>query len=243
MNFKKVAPFLCIFTGGCDIPPDNIDISTKSIYRPEFAIGDKTIRAGTAFVVEYESKRVLLSAHHLFGKAGGLDAAMTWEELRDSSPTVIAHDIDSDEVKFSSSRFISIPNAKSISKQTAQNDITLFALNDEANVSALKLSDSAPRVGDTVYLFARLKKDSEGDQLLHGGTVTASTDDFLEYKYHNPLINPRATSGAPIVNENGEVVGINLGITGFSVVNWKGTGNPIIPIKRKLKQALPPAPY
>jgi hypothetical protein len=67
-------------------------------------------------------------------------------------------------------------------------------------------------VGDTVWLVAQLVSGAPKEKLLFKAKVVRVQDLALNYLVDDPegTFELRATSGAPVVNERGEVVAVNL---------------------------------
>ena len=81
-----------------------------------------------------------------------------------------------------------------------------------AAADSLKLAPTQPKLGDTVWLVAQLVSGAPKDKLLFKAKVSRVQDLALNYVVDDPdgTFELRATSGAPVVNERGEVVAVNL---------------------------------
>lgn len=62
-----------------------------------------------------------------------------------------------------------------------------------------------------MWLIASVMHGAPKSQLLHAATVEEDQKgEFLRYIFDNPKMNLSRTSGAPILNSDGEVVAINV---------------------------------
>jgi hypothetical protein len=109
-------------------------------------------------------------------------------------------------------------------------DVAAFRLSGAGGATALPLAGTPAAVGDTVFLLAAV---SGSDERLFAAKVSGAIDNGLEYEFEDPGIQLRATSGAPVVNTRGEVVGINL--AGGDGV---GLANPAKRIRERIGAAL-----
>ncbi|PIE40976.1 MAG: hypothetical protein CSA49_05740 [Gammaproteobacteria bacterium] len=207
----------------------------QAVLKPGFKSKVFDFKAGTAFVVNFEGHYVLLTAMHLFGPAGGLNKKYSGEELAALDITVTARACDTHEVILASSNVLTFKGAKGRQPATTADD--LFAVS-VVECSAFKLAKKLPSVGDKVSLVARLKKQKPGDTMLHPATVVAVANDYIEYKFDNKRLNPGGASGAPVINEAGEVIGMNLVSAGIPMVNRKGRANTALNLRQRLRSAL-----
>lgn len=210
--------------------PDN------TILRPDFYLQGNNYAAGTAFAVEIPEKNtsLILTALHLFGPDGGLEEQIPSSELKDKIQKVVFYDAFTDAECGETVKVLSIPDAK-VSSQL-HTDVAAFYYGDNMSVPKFKISDKLPKKGETVWLAASLVTETN-DKKLHRATVKSASKKMLTFEYEDGGIELRATSGAPILNSKGEVVGINIGgyTEGKKVI---GGANPCTSFKKMIIDAL-----
>ncbi|MDQ8036180.1 MAG: serine protease [Pedobacter sp.] len=187
----------------------------QSICRPEFHTSGGNYRAGTAFVLDYptrNAKALLVTAQHLFGPDGGMPQDIPWQSMPNQVSGADCSTLARNSRKISSGSALALRDAQSFSRHGNNRDIAALPLKD-TQPFAMKLAKSSPKPGDTVYLVAQLLGDSRSG-LMHKGTVTGNKAGLLEFAYEGGGISLQATSGAPVINESGEVVGIHVGARG-----------------------------
>ena len=87
-----------------------------------------------------------------------------------------------------------------------------------------------------MWLAAQVLDGAPPTERLHAartGDVPSSATSDLNYEFENPDIDHRATSGAPILNGDGDVVAINLGL---------GFANPVVRFRYYLEKAANESP-
>lgn len=93
-------------------------------------------------------------------------------------------------------------------------DVAAFSVQDADNLATLPISEHEVKEGDTVYLLADLwDTDDIHENCVYEGTVLREDDGVLYYQLDEKY-GTTGASGAPIVNEYGEVVGIHIGSNG-----------------------------
>lgn len=196
------------------------DVSTRvsaSICRPEFIHGDGgKHKAGTAFLLNYNNQQLLLTAFHLFGPSGGLLKQIGARELplfiKEINCTQITD--KGDQAPYRSSQAVVIPNATPLGQSFGYLptlDISIFRANSPSP-NFLKLAENDVKVGDDVWLVAETKGERYKGIYFHHAKVTSiENNSILNFKYDDPTIQLRASSGAPVINAKGDLVGVNAG--------------------------------
>lgn len=201
-----------------------------SVCRPEFTVGTDSYRAGTAFVLQTQSGALLVTAHHLFGPDGGGPATeVPWAQMpaRARLDTCVQF---AGEGRWSASAPIALEGARGGFDEASMLDVAAFPT-DAA--PALRLASRQPVVGDPVWLVAQTIGEPRSPGLLHRGVVAEVTDSYIYFLYDQP-ISITATSGAPIVNASGEVVGVNFG-GGEMAGRYFGLGTGLGAVRRALE--------
>ncbi len=221
-------------------------LTVGTVSSPFFQLTDGAgYGAGKAVLVDAGGTRVLLTAHHLFSPAGGvLDRQLTPEELPTAVEAVVLHDQDSGAAMFRLGPPRVVPGAAP-SERGVDLDLAVFDATDLAPADpsgaptpqAVPLADRAPAVGDWVCLTtATVDKFGTG----HLAKVTASQPGRLHYELLAPT-RMLATDGAPVLNLDGELVGLHL--VGKNGPPSTGIANPIAGVRTGLRAAgLPVAP-
>lgn len=212
-------------------------INKNFILRPSFETSQGTLEAGTAFAVKVEEEEnpIIITAMHLFGPDGGLEEEVFANYLPNFVKKAQFNDAFEDSETIESSKVVLIPEAKPIPE--INKDIAAFIADKDAKVSTAEIYAGKLKVGETVWLAASVLDGEPQDKKLHKAVVTISNEKMLEFKYENPNLNLRATSGAPILNSEGMVVGINLSVynEGKDLI---GIANPSISFHNLLVKAL-----
>jgi hypothetical protein len=166
--------------------------------------------AGKCFAVRWGSRTVLLTALHTlcsFDTSGRL--------IRSTKQSEIGDLLDSVEVKdFDCIRTIDTAG-KSLLKRdipfsyrgaNLPGDMVAFELPENSHLSPFNLASSAAPVGTRVWLLSHVFNDRSSRVDRYMGTVTGSSSSVLAVKLDQEA--PQASSGAPVVNSNNEVVGM-----------------------------------
>jgi hypothetical protein len=93
-------------------------------------------------------------------------------------------------------------------------DVALYRLHDSSpQAAAVALAAQPPAIGDVVWLIARLRNSPPG-QVAHRAQVLL-VNDWLVIQFDDPAILTGGALGAPVLNNDGQVVGIfSSSITG-----------------------------
>ena len=105
-------------------------------------------------------------------------------------------------------------------------DIAAFWIKDAGDLNPAPLADHAPVVGDPVWLAAR-REENNGNRT-YKAVVVEINHHSMVFKYEASGEIPKYSSGAPVVNKLGEVVGIAVGggeVLGCRVGHANHVGN------------------
>lgn len=111
---------------------------------------------------------------------------------------------------FNTGAAITIPGAHPLGSPSELKDVAVFPVIGFSPGLPLAALEAEP--GDAVWLLAKPASGRESSQLLHRARVIKSSG-FLAYRYEDQSLGPDQTSGAAVVNAEGEVVAVNIGYT------------------------------
>lgn len=198
--------------------------------------GQDSFSGGTAFLcrVPGEEKPLLLTAHHLFGPACGLERDFTWQEVPRIFVAVTGLSITDPTKAITSTRPLTIPGARGSDDQGYAQDVAAYRVDLPTVRATLHLAQTRPAVGDTVFLHGRQRGKETLDML--PAIVQVSTETELVYEFAAKDVALAGTSGAPVLNTTGQVVAINVG-GGERDGSILGMGNPATSILKLLANA------
>lgn len=213
------------------------------VFRPRFRMRDGEINAGTAFAVNVkgQARPVILTALHLFGPAGGYREQVPAEKLPEAGQGMTLRDAfvkGAAPIKLGAS-VLAIVGSAPFREPSAAGDVAAFWAPAGAALHPAPLAEKAPGRGEEVWLAAALVEGGRPGQRLHRAVVGGKSR-FLAYVFDDKL-ELQATSGAPVLNARGEVVGIHVGGTerrGRTV----GVATPVDAFRGPLLQACEKSP-
>ncbi len=225
--------------GGQRTPTPQIgpDVPDYSVWRPFFSttLGDHTPSeiVGTAFAVaaEKDAPPRLVTSLRLIGPETGLakpenpaaarasvtevwltDAfGATDGTLRAGQPVEISASPTSTSSGEPDEGSASPVEQSPSDDLAAQELIVVTGGPAEKRLRPLHLADQPASKGDTVWLVTAVFAGAPPSQTCHEATITSVGDDGeLRYEFENERLSLHATSGAPLLNDDGEVVGIHF---------------------------------
>jgi acyl carrier protein len=233
-KFLKVSELIDYVKANAKIPANLPEIPAnlpkQSLLHPRFFGGKGTeFDAGSAFVGEVNAgETLLLTAQHLFSPAGGLEKDVLWSQMDKEYPKAEGMLSGGKEVGATGGAVILLPSAHGMDDNSAAFDLAAYQLADAPKADVLKLAKKSPKVGDIVYMNSRYIGWT-------AAAVVSVEKSRVIYRYFLPSLELRGTSGAPVVNAEGEVVAMNLG--GWTEKSTFGIGNGVEGIRSLLAKA------
>ena len=217
------------------------------VVRPEFRAGRHTGFGGYGFAVqsaEIGLGAVVLTALHVMDelfKAFGLDGRVQGAAL-ELAPKVTAvqlYDVFAPNWMLAelgrATSMLALQEAHfGAEEPNSDGDIAAFLLPDPSLHAPGRLAPEPPRVGDPVFLAAR--DDSGGMARTLGAVVVEQTARSLIFRFDDPDLEAPFSSGAPVLDPTGQVVGINVGGGAFGGHRF-GHANHVGNIRRHLSEA------
>jgi len=188
--------------------PESVD---NLVFRPTIYIDDEVSTAGTAFVIKLdeEGEDYLLTANHIMGTSGGFSQKWPSESLHEHFVKLSLYGLFSGDYHSSVDEIIPMD----VGRFFDGTDVAAFRLNNSTAYSSLPVAEKLPQEGDYVWLLAKDLSGGDTSPIYHRAQVSAykSFMNSLEFYYDNPNLSLQATSGAPILNKQGQVVALNVG--------------------------------
>lgn len=193
-----------------DVPLEGAIAAQAAICHPVLTVDTKSYEAGTAFVVD-GPRPLLVTAQHLFGEMGGLSEEIGWQDMPTRATSARCRQLKG-KAEWTTGPALAIAGAHPVSATSAAEykDIAAFPLTGRVTgLPGLTLAEKEPTTGNKVWLVAQIK-GGDPEALLHRATVVGHEQGALIYAFDDKRIELQATSGAPVVDAAGKLVGINL---------------------------------
>lgn len=212
-------------------------IDSGMLFRPRFGTTSGEVDAGTAFAAKFldRSGTFVISALHLFGPAGGLSQEIPSARISTAWQSLVLEDCKT-QTYFGDvpMQAINLSQAKPLPETSAHGDVVACRVLNSDGMLPMPLSQRTPTAGQRVWLVSKVIGSRE---MVHAATVEGIQDGWLVYTYDTPRIELRATSGAPVVDEAGNVVAVNAG-GGQDGGKTLGVGTPVNKFYAALKSQM-----
>lgn len=210
-------------------------LSENSVFDVFWDTTEGSYMAGTSFLMETDltEEPLLISAIHYFGD----ESYISGTELPDYVSGGELYDIlkDGSTADGSVSSVVTIPDAAGFGDaETCGKDVAAFTVENLTSMNALPIADQPCQPGDVIYLAAYLSQEGSYtyDDFLYPCIVLEDDGTELYYVLADVFLTGGA-SGAPLLNSQGEVVGIHIASGGSTRY-----GHSIQSIYEQLKSAL-----
>jgi hypothetical protein len=156
---------------------------------------------GTVWALSLKGANYLVTAFHIFEQE---KQPLPWSELPDK---LGATDPLTGEVLATGGPPLPIADAHRDNNDVSH-DIAAYSLG-ESHLTLFSLAAKDPAAGENVWALCRFP-DQSGPAILHEATVLVLNEQKIVFRYKVPG-QTTGTSGAPILNASGEVVGLVVG--------------------------------
>lgn len=224
------------------------EIPDGFVTKPEFRAGFSSIFGAYAFVARLDdgAGTVLLTALHIMDelvKKEGIDcrpenASYTGRELPEVITKVQLYDPFAThwmiaELGTAGPMWV-LPRARLYEEEPfSSRDIAAFWLSEQDGLVARPLAPEPPEVGEPLWLAVRYSENPKQRALQ--AVVVERSEQTLIFRFADPSITERYTSGAPLVDRRGAAVGINIG--GGRLAGGKlGHGNHVGSLRKHLQE-------
>jgi hypothetical protein len=187
-----------------------------TVFVPRFITTEGNILAGKAFPVKTAScGTVMMSAYHLLGPSGGHTVQIPVAQLASKISRIDLHNMMNRKVMHTvTGASVTPPDAQPCCQEGKQakgsGDVVAFRAPAELDGAALTVSTQTVRKGDIVRVITSVPANPR-QTVVYEAVAEGMQDGYLMYIFKTPGFVLQATSGAPVINAAGEVVGINLG--------------------------------
>lgn len=215
------------------------------VVRPEFRSKSDSFVGAHAFVIESENNGppLLLTALHVLDElikskrinSTSDNASYSGRELPPLITGVTFYDVFAPKWIFAelgtAKSMLVLPNARTGDEEPySYRDIAAFEVNVSSTASPGRLAAIPPKVGEPIWLAVSSGQGNSKRAL--EAVVVENTDKTLVFRF-SARPDVRYSSGAPLLNAKGEVVGINVGGGKFADYHL-GHGNHVTSIRHHL---------
>ncbi len=199
-------------------------IPDRFVVRPEFRSGRKSFFGSYGFIVAAQGggPTLMLTALHVLdelAKFNGIDCtiynvAYTGAELLPCVTGVQLYDPFAPNWMRAelgaAGAMLCLPDARICPEEPfSQSDIAAFGVIASALVCPAQLAAASPAVGEPIWLVVHLGRGTRERAI--PAIVVEMTEQTLIFRFAKEAPMPAYTSGAPLLNRVGEVVGLNIG--------------------------------
>lgn len=188
----------------------DLQVPTHFVGMPSVETPKGWMIAGTAFLARRrnDSQIYILTVHHLFSPAGGLNGSLSHAEL----PNMIR--------SFQLVEWFGQPRTRPTDGCLVPDgddpkgplaDLALFKVSNVPEEDALPLAETSPAVGEMVWLIAQVKSGAPKTNFVHRARVIPHNSHWLVCVFENSQITLQNAPGAPVLDAQSRIVGVYSG--------------------------------
>ena len=194
-----------------------------TLVNPSLTVNGEKIAMGRGFVATVGERTLFVTSHQVLGPAGGRDKQLSAKEAQAGFTQLVARDVFTSKECGRAKRMLAIEGAAMDLGAHGRDDVAAFLVDKSLDnkfstaVKPLSLADSAPA-----------KIAEVNDNFVF--------DDFPEVKADDLM----GSVGGPMLDAQGKVVGLHVGIGQLADGTLFGAANPVSSLKKHLAAELLP---
>jgi len=214
-----------------------------TLVNPSLTVNGEKIAMGRGFVATVGERTLFVTSHQVLGPAGGRDKQLSAKEAQAGFTQLVARDVFTSKECGRAKRMLAIEGAAMDLGAHGRDDVAAFLVDKSLDnkfstaVKPLSLADSAPAKGDTVWLATRTSTKGR----LVPAKIAEVNDNFVFYDFPEVKADDLMGSvGGPMLDAQGKVVGLHVGIGQLADGTLFGAANPVSSLKKHLAAELLP---
>jgi len=192
-------------------------LATEGIFNVNWYTQDGEYASGTSFLLDsdvYGEKLLVTAFHFLWPENADTFTGSELPEFVLGGEIYNACTFENTDATLKNCLIIEDADAM----PAVNKDVAAFTIQGGDDLKTLPISTRKTKAGDTIYLLANLwDTDDVHENCIYEGKVVSRDDGVLYYNLDSKH-GTSGASGAPIVNEYGEVVAIHMGRNGRTLV-------------------------
>ncbi len=206
-----------------------------TLFEPTFTyVNGSSTSAGKAWCAKLDNGKVLaVTALHLLGPDGGLPQQIPASKAASMVKRVDFCNIDGVK-QFSSTKVLTKSGFVGTSGPDYSGDVIVFEAHKDLASRAFSLAEKLPKLNDPVWVYT---SSSGAPPQAYPAVVTGASNMMLHVQLYKPIAL-KATSGSPVLDKQGKVVGI-------LIAGYEGDGriqcNPSTSILKRIRSDQKPS--
>lgn len=234
------APAPAATTGGPTVP-------ACQVVSPAYTVDGKPLTTGLAFAMKIGDKQILVTAHSMFGPSGGLAEQIPAAQLAGRVTALTARDaFTTSTICGRTTKVLPVADAAPLGQSAdASRDLAVFEVPAATGYDAtsavthalapLAFSAKATKVGDRVFVLAPV--NGKPGLSSWPAKVVQVDAGYLFFQYDDNTLDLAGTTGAPVVDAAGGLLGVNLSVGKMDDGSLIGGATPPAATKQRIEAA------